>query len=107
MLRVGPDQPPAQGPVVHIPCQASRWWDDVVAVCSNIRLFCESAHVDAWARSGSHAVGQVIPSVTMWRLAQTWYGNRLDPDWSPRPAAAAQQLLDQCGLVGDFWRLPG
>ena len=92
---------------MHIPCQASRWWDDVVATCSNIRLFCEPAHVDAWARSGSHAVGQVIPSVTMWRLAQTWYGNRLDPDWSPRPTSAAQQLLEQCGLVGDFWRLPG
>jgi hypothetical protein len=107
VLRAGPDQPPAQGPVVHIPCQASRWWDDVVAVCSNIRLFCEPAHVDAWARPGSHTVGQVIPSGTMWRLAQTWYGNRLDPDWSPRPTAAAQQLLDQCGLVGDFWRLPG
>jgi hypothetical protein len=45
--------------------------------------------------------------VTIWRLAQTWYGNRLDPDWSPRPTAAAQQLLDQCGLVGGFWRLPG
>jgi hypothetical protein len=43
----------------------------------------------------------------MWRLAQTWYGNRLDPNWSPRPTAAAQQLLEQSGLVGDFWRLPG
>jgi hypothetical protein len=42
----------------------------------------------------------------MWRLAQTWYGNRLDPDWSPRPTVAAQQLLEECGLVGDFWRLP-
>jgi Alkylmercury lyase len=84
VLRVGPDQPPGQGSVVHIPCEARRWWDDVVATCSNIRLFCDPSHVGAWARSGSHAVGQVIPSVTMWRLAQTWYGNRLDPDWSPR-----------------------
>ena len=106
VLRAGPDQPPGQDLVVHIPREASRWWDDVVATCGNIRLFCDPSHVDAWARSGPHPVGQVIPAVTMWRLAQTWYGDRLDPGWSPRPAAAAQQLLERCGLVGDFWRLP-
>ena len=95
-----------EGVDAGIPREASRWWDDVVATCSNIRLFGDPSHVDAWASSGPHPVGQVIPSVTMWRLAQTWYGNRLDPGWSPRPAAAAQQLLERCGLVGDFWRLP-
>jgi hypothetical protein len=42
----------------------------------------------------------------MWRLAQVWYGDRLDPDWSPRPLDAAQQLLEGCGLTGDFWQLP-
>jgi hypothetical protein len=106
VLRAGPDQPPGQEFVVHIPCQASRWWDDVVATCSNIRLFCDPSHVDAWARSGSRPVGQVIPAVTMWRLAQTWYGDRLDPGWSPRPTAMAQRLLEERGLTGDFWRLP-
>jgi hypothetical protein len=109
VLEAGPEQPPGQSLVVHIPRPASRWWDDVVATCSNIRLFCDPSHVGAWARSGSsgpHPVGQVIPSVTMWLLAQTWYGDRLDPDWSPRPTAAAQQLLEDRGLVGDFWRLP-
>jgi hypothetical protein len=106
VLRAGPDQPPGEDLVVHIPWEASRWWDDVVATCSNIRLFCGPSHVGAWARSGSRTVGQVIPSVTMWRLAQTWYGNRLDPGWSPRPIAAAQQLLAECGLAGGFWQLP-
>jgi hypothetical protein len=106
VLRTGPDQPPGQDLVVHIPWEARRWWDDVVATCGNIRLFCGPSHVDAWARSGSYPVGQVIPAVTMWRLAQTWYGDRLDPDWSPRPAAAAQQLLERCGLAGRAWQLP-
>jgi hypothetical protein len=93
---------------VHIPVPARAWWDDVVATCSNIRLFCHRAHVGAWARAQpSHPVGRVIPAATMWRLAQAWYGDRLDPDWAPRPAAAAQELLRRCGLTGDFWRLPG
>jgi hypothetical protein len=83
----------------------SRWWDDVVSTCSNIRLFCDPSHVESWARTGSHPVGEVIASDTMWQLAQTWYGDRLDPDWSPRPIAVAQRLLEQCGLSGGFWRL--
>jgi hypothetical protein len=105
-VRAGPDQPPGEDLAVHIPYPAARWWDDVVGTCSNIRMFCIPAHVDVWARAGARPVGRVVPSATMWRLAQPWYGDRLDPGWSPRPAAAAQQLLTRCGLTGEFWRLP-
>ena len=104
--------PPDSALVVRIPVTARAWWDDVVATCGDIRLFCDQAHVDAWARAQPphqppRSVGRVIPAATMWRLAQVWYGDRLDPDWAPRPVAAAQELLRRCGLTGDFWRLPG
>ena len=102
VVHADPAGPPQQDLVVHVPCPARRWWDDVVGTCTNIRLFCSPPHVEAWAQAGPHPVGQVIPSATMWQLAQRWYGDRLDRDWSPRPAAAAQQLLEQCGLSGDF-----
>ena len=105
-LRAGRDGPPGPDLVVHVPTPARRWWDDVVGTCLNIRLFCSPAHVDAWAQAGPRPVGQAVPSAVMWRLAQVWYGDRLDPGWSPRPTAAAQQLLGQCGLTGDFWQLP-
>ena len=105
-LRAGRDGPPGPDLVVHVPTPARHWWDDVVGTCLNIRLFCSPVHVDSWAQAGPHPVGQVVPSAVMWRLAQVWYGDRLDPDWSPRPTAAAQQLLGQCGLTGDFWQLP-
>jgi Alkylmercury lyase len=104
----GESRRPAPDLVVHIPVPARAWWDDVVATCSNIRLFCDQAHVAAWASAQPpRPVGRVIPAATMWRLAQVWYGDRLDPDWAPRPVAAAQELLRRCGLTGDFWRLPG
>jgi hypothetical protein len=107
-VRAGPAQPPEGDHAVHIPGPARGWWDDVVATCSHIRLFCGRSHVGAWARTGPpHPVGRVIPAETMWRLSQSWYGDRLDPDWAPRPAAAAQDQLRRCGLTGDFWRLPG
>jgi Alkylmercury lyase len=103
-IRAGRDRPPEQDLVVHVRWPASRWWDDVVTACTNIRLFCSAAHVEAWARAG-HPVGAVITSAAMWRLAQPWYGNRLEPGWSPRPVADAQQILEQCGLSGEFWQL--
>ncbi len=106
VVHADPAGPPQQDLVVHVPCPARRWWDDVVGTCTNIRLFCSPPHIEAWAQAGPRPIGQIIPSATMWQLAQQWYGDRLDPDWSPRTAAAAQQLLEQCGLSGDFWRLP-
>ena len=91
---------------MRVPCPARRWWDDVVGTCTNIRLFCDRSHAADWAvRAAPATVGLVIPAVTVWRLAQPWYGDRLDPGWSPRPTAAAQRLLGQVGLTGDFWRL--
>jgi len=102
----GPAQPPGPDLAVRIPREARRWWDDVVGTCASIRLFCDERHAEAWAaRAAPSPGGQVIPAITVWRLAQPWYGNRLDPDWSPRPVAAAQRLLEQVGLTGDFWRL--
>jgi hypothetical protein len=109
-VRAGAAQPPEPGLVVRIPCPASRWWDDVVTTCANIRLFCDESHVEAWKRAGKTRAApppadRVISAVTIWRLAQPWYGDRLDPGWSSRTAAAAQRLLTQAGLTGDFWRL--
>ncbi len=105
-VRAGPAQPPGPDLAVRIPCPARRWWDDVVGTCASIRLFCDRSHAEAWAaRAAAQPEGRVISAVTMWRLAQPWYGDRLDPGWSPRPAAAAQRLLGQVGLTGDFWRL--
>jgi len=102
----GSAQPPGPDLAVRVPGPARRWWDDVVGTCARIRLFCDRSHAEAWAaRAAPSPGGQVIPAITVWRLAQPWYGNRLDPDWSPRPIAAAQRVLEQVGLTGDFWRL--
>jgi hypothetical protein len=28
--------------------------------------------------------GVVFPATQQWRLAEAWYGDRLDPAWTPR-----------------------
>lgn len=43
--------------------------------------------------------------MTMWELTLGWYGDRLDPAWSPPTVDQLQRLLDSVGLTGDAWRL--
>jgi hypothetical protein len=77
---------------------AAEWWEDVVATCTDIRTFCSPEH----APSG----GALVPAPIMWRLALTWYGNRLDPDYVPLSTERKRALLAELGLGGPFWRLP-
>jgi hypothetical protein len=49
--------------------------------------------------------GATVPLAQLQALARRWYGDRLDPDWRPRTPAASQELLNEAGLSGPFWRL--
>jgi Alkylmercury lyase len=94
----GPATPPTLDAVVLIPRPAREWWDDVVATCSSIRVYCRRTEMPTHAES--------VPLLTLWQLAQPWYRDRLDPDWTPQPTGARQHLLDDVGLTSPFWRLP-
>jgi hypothetical protein len=98
--------PPEPGYVVRLPRPAAEWWEDVVETCTNIRTFCSPAHVDAWRDRTGAAPGYVTDLPTLWKLAQPWYGDRLDPEWQPHSRDHNQSLLDSCGLTGPFWQLP-
>jgi hypothetical protein len=41
----------------------------------------------------------------LWTLAQRWYGDRLDPEWTPHDPARNQHDLSAAGLEGEFWQL--
>jgi hypothetical protein len=103
-----PDSPPdLVDAVARIPRPARSWWDDVVATCSDIRTFCDREHLEQWtAARPASSEGTAVPLDQLWALAQPWYGDRLDPAWAPRRRAAAQGILDDVGLTGEFWALP-
>ncbi len=63
-----------------------------------MRLFRSEEHVRG-------AVGAIFPLEQCWRLAQAWYGSRMDPAFAGRTTAEAQAILEGVGLTGDFWRL--
>jgi len=49
--------------------------------------------------------GGVMTTEQLHKLAQRWYGDRLDPEWRPRTVQQSQAILGSVGLTGAFWRL--
>jgi hypothetical protein len=105
-LAIGPATPPPATLAVWFPKPADQWWDDVVGTCTMIRMFCDRSHVEEWSRGEGQRGGQTVDAITVWRLSGPWYGDRLRPDYAAHTRDHNQTLLQQCGLVGDFWRLP-
>jgi hypothetical protein len=58
------------------------------------------------AGGGGEGHGATVALTQLQALARRWYGDRLDPDWRPRTAAASQRVLHDAGLRGPFWHLP-
>lgn len=102
----GPATPPDGGQAIRFPWPAERWWDDVVATCSRIRMFCDAEHARAWSTRRTESDGRIVDAVTVWELARPWYGDRLRPDYTPHSREQNQALLDAHGLTGGFWHLP-
>jgi len=94
----GPATRPTLDALVLIPRPAREWWDDIVATCSSIRVYCRRTEMPTHAES--------VPLLTLWQLAQPWYGDRLDHDWTPQPTSVRQRLLYDLGLASPFWLLP-
>ena len=102
----GPKLAPPESLAVRFPRPAAEWWPDVVETCSSIRTFCSTEHAEDWTRENAPGTGYIADARTVWTLAQSWYGDRLDADFEPHSREFNQDLLDGCGLTGDFWRLP-
>lgn len=105
-VEAGPQRPPIGSFVVRFPRPATEWWHDVVATCTNIRMFCNRAHAQLWTAGHAPNSGYIADARTVWDLALAWYGDRVAPDFQPHTRACNQTLLTERGLVGAFWRLP-
>jgi len=68
-------------------------------------LFRSEQHVDRWCAQWNRPQGGTLTLVQGWKLAQLWYGDRLNPQWKPLSAEQAQSVFRRVGLVGEFWKL--
>lgn len=66
-----------------------------------MRLFRDEEHV---ARTYDRP-GAVFSVPQLWTLAQAWYGDRLDPEWTPHSRERNQADLEAAGLTGPFFEL--
>jgi hypothetical protein len=69
-----------------------------------MNLFRSEEHIDRWL--GEREPGETIPVTKLSELAHAWWSDRLPPAWRPHTREQNQAILDQLGLVGEFWRLP-
>jgi hypothetical protein len=66
-----------------------------------MRLFRDEEHV----RSLYSEPGAIFTPTQLWVLAQSWYGDRLDPDWTPHTRERMQADLARAALTGPFFEL--
>jgi len=68
-------------------------------------LFRSEEHIDRWCSAWKLGRGATLTVEQTWRLADSWYRDRLSPDWRRRTVDEAHELFRSLGLVSDFWRL--
>jgi hypothetical protein len=68
-----------------------------------MNLFRSGEHVNRWL--DGRRPGASLPVATLSALAHAWWGDRLEPTWTPHTREHNQEILDRLGLVGAFWRL--
>ena len=68
-----------------------------------MNLFRSEEHIDRWL--GGRPAGATISAGKLSELAQSWWGDRLAPDWTPHTRELNQTILERLGLTGPFWRL--
>ena len=69
-----------------------------------MNLFRSEEHVQRWL--GGRTAGATLPVATLSALAHDWWGDRLDPSWTPHTRDQNQAILDRLGLTDAFWQLP-
>jgi hypothetical protein len=62
-------------------------------------------HLGRWLAANAWKPGASLAAATLNELARRWWWMRLEPAWRPRSPVESQAILDEVGLVGEFWRL--
>ena len=66
-------------------------------------FFRSEEQVRAWCEAGGHPVRPTVDIPTLWELARTWYGTRLQPI-SRRPGPdEMREIFERLGLTDAVW----
>ena len=68
-------------------------------------LFRSEEHVQRWCREKNLPMGAAFELERGWRLAYSWYRDRLDPDWRRKTPEEVLSLFQSLGFDSEFWSL--
>lgn len=68
-------------------------------------LFRSEEDVDRWCSRWGRERGALLTLDQQWRLAQTWYGDRLDFDWRRKTPGEVKSLWTELDFSSPFWEL--
>jgi len=68
-----------------------------------MNLFRSEEHIERWL--GGRPAGVTLPGARLSELAESWWSDRLSPDWRPHTREQNQAILDSLGLRSEFWSL--
>jgi hypothetical protein len=68
-------------------------------------IFRSEEHIDKWCQTWKLPRGATLSVEQTWRLADSWYRDRLSSGWRRRTVDEAHELFSSLGLSSDFWRL--
>ena len=67
--------------------------------------FRSEEHVDSWCEAKRIPRGALLTIRQLWGLARAWYGDRLSEQWRRKTPEEAEQIFEEVGLSGPFWKL--
>ena len=68
-------------------------------------IFRSEEHIEKWCSAWRLPRGAVLSLEQAWTLADSWYRDRLSPDWRRRTLDEAHELFRSLALTSEFWRL--
>jgi hypothetical protein len=93
--------------IVHFPIRARLIWENVIYTCANMLVFENEKEVTEWCTRHHVHVGESQPITKVFDMAKRWYGNYLLDSWTRKTPQYAQQIFNESGFVGDFWKIDG
>ncbi len=92
-------------PLVYLALPAARWWEDIVATCSNHMVFFLSQdHLDHWAAEAGGG-GEALTVEKTHALGLPIYRDKMSLEYARPSRDALVAHLHALGLAGDFWRI--
>jgi len=70
-------------------------------------LFRAEEHIKSWCTQWKQPRGATLTIDQASRLADAWYGNKMEPDWRRATLDETEALLASLRLTGPFWDLRG